>query len=110
MLLVLAAACHSGTGGQPGDAAEPVPKTTLTVVNQAFLDMNVYALPQDGARVRIGTVTGNSTQTFRLPEYLVRTPITMRFLLDPIGGNRAPISNTISVSPGDNVELQIPPA
>jgi hypothetical protein len=103
-------ACHSGSSGQPGDQAEPQPKTHLTVHNQAFLDMDVYALPQDGARVRLGSVTGNSTEEMTIPDYLVRTPITMRFQLIPIGGNGAPRTQMIQVSPGDEVELTIPPA
>jgi len=107
---VLTLACHSGQGGQPGDQAEPIPKTHLTVTNQAFLDMDIYALPQDGARVRLGSVSGNSTEHLTIPDYLVRTPITMRFLLIPIGGNYSPRSQLIQVNPGDEVELTIPPA
>lgn len=110
VLLSLALACHSGRSGQPDDQAEPVPKTTLTVINQGFLDMDVYALPQDGARVRIGTSNGNTTQHFNLPTYLVRTPVAMRFLMIPIGGNYAPRSQLIQVNPGDEVDLTIPPS
>jgi hypothetical protein len=110
LLLVLALACHSGKSSQPGEAPEPAPKTYLTVVNQAFLDMDVYALPESGSRLRLGTVNGNSTQQFRIPDFLVRTPVVMRFRLDPIGGNHAPVSQAISIQPGDNVELTVPPA
>jgi len=110
MLSLLALACHSGSSGQPGDQAEPIPKTHLTVINQGFLDMDIYALPQDGARVRLGSVTGNSTEHMTIPDYLVRTPITMSFLMIPIGGNYAPRSQIIQINPGDEVELTIPPA
>jgi hypothetical protein len=110
LLLSLALACHSGKSDQPETGAEPIPKTTLTVINQGFLDMDVYALPQDGARVRIGTSNGNSTQHFDLPRYLVQTSTTMRFLMVPIGGNYAPRSQMIQVNPGDEVDLTIPPA
>lgn len=72
--------------------------------------MDVYALPQDGARIRLGTSTGNSTQHFDIPKYLVPTSIQMRFLMIPIGGNYAPRSQSIQVNPGDEVELTIPPA
>lgn len=107
MLLVVSLACHSG---KPGEKPEPNPPTHLTVINQGFLDMDVFALPQDGSRVRIGTSTGNSTQHFTIPDFLVRTPIEMRFLMIPIGGNYAPRSQAIQVQPGDEVELTIPPA
>jgi hypothetical protein len=32
----------------------------------------------------------------------------LRFLADPIGGNRAPVSDEIAVEPGDEVTLTIP--
>jgi len=110
LMLSLALACHSGSSGKPDDQAEPIPKTHLTVINQGFLDMDIYALPQDGARVRLGSATGNSTAHMTIPDYLVRTPITMSFLMIPIGGNYAPRSQVIQVNPGDEVELTIPPA
>jgi hypothetical protein len=110
LCLSLALACHSGSSATPGEQPEPQPKTQLTVINQGFLDMDVYALPQDGARVRIGTSNGNTTQHFTIPDYLVHTSTTMRFLMIPIGGNYAPRSQQIQVNPGDEVELQIPPS
>ena len=110
LMLSLALACHSGSSGKPGDQEEPIPKTHLTVINQGFLDMDIYALPQDGARIRLGNVTGNSTGHMTIPDFLVRTPITMSFLMIPVGGNYAPRSQVIQVNPGDEVELTIPPA
>jgi hypothetical protein len=110
LLAQLVLACHSGKSGQPGDQPEPNPPTHLTVINQAFLDMDIYAVPQDGGRVRIGTSNGNSTQHFTIPEFLVRTPIQMRFILVPIGGNHDPRTQYINISPGDEVDLTIPPS
>lgn len=111
LLLVLSLACHSGKSSQPNDQPETKnPPTHLTVINQGFLDMDIYALPQDGARIRIGTSNGNTTEKFTIPDFLVRVPIQMRFQLVPIGGNRAPRTQLIAVSPGDEVELTVPPA
>jgi hypothetical protein len=113
MLLVaawLALACHSGPSGHPNDQTEPALPTNLIVVNQGFLDMDIFAVPQGGGRQRLGTATGNSTQTFRIPDYMVRTSITLRFLCVPIGGDRSPVSEAINVNPGDDVQLTIPPA
>jgi len=33
----------------------------------------------------------------------------LRFVADPIGGNRASVSQEITVAPGDTVVLMIPP-
>jgi hypothetical protein len=70
--------------------------------------MVIYAL--NGAqRIRLGTVTGNSTRTFRIPRYLVGGAGSLRFLADPIGGNRTPVSEEMTVQPGELVTLTIPP-
>lgn len=88
---------------------DPNAPTVLTVENQAFPDMTIYAI-EGSRRVRLGQVTGNSTSRFTLPKYLVRTLTTLRFQADPIGSNRAPVSDEITVTPGDTVTLRIPPA
>jgi hypothetical protein len=93
----------------------PVPEpgadvpTRVVVDNQAFNDMNIYIL--DGAqRVRLGTANGLTKTGFNIPKYLVRVGANLRFLADPIGGNRASVSQSITVNPGDEVVMQIPPA
>ena len=82
----------------------------LRVDNQAFNDMNVYVLSEGGQRVRLGTANGHSEAMFTLPKYLVRALTTLRFQLHPIGGNRTPVSEQITVSPGEEVVLRVPPA
>jgi hypothetical protein len=83
-------------------------KATVRVVNQGFPDMNVYIL-SSGQRIRLGTVTGNSSQTLTIPDYLVGGLTPLRFLASPVGGVRSPVSEEITVSPGDEVVLTIPP-
>jgi hypothetical protein len=86
------------------------PPTSLRVENQSFLDMTIYLLPGSGSqRIRLGIANGNSTTTMRIPSQYVFGATSLRFLADPIGGNRTPISESITVSPGDEVGLIIPP-
>lgn len=80
---------------------------SVEVENQAFLDVNVYVL-RSGQRTRLGTVTGHSTRVFAVPGYLVGTGTMVRFLVDFIGSDRAPISEEMLIWPGDMVELIIP--
>ena len=40
--------------------------------------------------------------------YLIHGVAPLRFLADPIGGNRTPVSDEILVQPGDEVTLTIP--
>jgi len=84
-------------------------QTTLTVENHAFLDMTIYVL-RGSERVRLGLATGSGTSTFTIPAYLTQMSPSLHFIADPIGGSRAEISEEITVSPGDDVVLQIPPA
>lgn len=102
----LAAACTHNQN--PNQTAEPQPVTRLRVQNQAFLDMTIYVYrgPQ---RLRLGTANGNSTSRFTIPASLIFGATPLRFQADPIGSNRASISEEITVSPGDEVTLLIPP-
>ncbi len=99
-----AAACY----GRGKNAPTPQAATTIRVRNQSFLDHNIYVL-NGGARSRLGTVAGNSSAVLRIPQSFVQPGAQLRFLADPIGSNRTPVSDQIVVSPGDEVQLTIPP-
>jgi hypothetical protein len=90
------------------EAPAPNAPATLRVQNRAFADMVIYLVSESGARQRLGMVTGNSTGRFTLPSTATSFG-NVRFLADPIGSNRAPISEQINVRPGDEVVLEIPP-
>jgi hypothetical protein len=104
--LALGAACVGNK--KEDEAAEPVPATLLKVENQAFLDMTIYVY-RSSQRVRLGIANGNSTSRFVIPSNLIFGSTPLRFQADPIGRNRQPISQEITVSPGDEVVLTIPP-
>jgi hypothetical protein len=102
----LAAGCSQNK--QSDQAAEPQPVTRLRVQNQAFLDMTIYVY-RGQQRLRLGTANGNSTSRFTIPATLIFGATPLRFQADPIGSNRASISEEVTVSPGDEVTLMIPP-
>ncbi len=104
--LALAGACMGNT--QEEMAAEPVEPTVVRVENRAYLDMTIYVY-RSSQRMRLGTVTGNSSTKFVIPHSLMFGATPLRFQADPIGANRQPISEEINVSPGDEVVLVIPP-
>ena len=103
MLVMLVACARAGDTG-----AEPQSLAQVRVENQGFTDMVIYAV-NGGQRVRLGMATGNSTKTFSIPRYLTSGAGPIRFLADPVGGNRTPVSEEMSVQPGDIVTLTIPP-
>jgi hypothetical protein len=97
-----------GCGGRTADVSpDPDSPAMLQVENQGFTDMVIYAL-NGSQRVRLGLATGNSTRSFTIPRYLVRGG-PLRFMADPIGGNRSPVSEEMTVQPGELVTLTIPP-
>ena len=106
MCLAVVAGCRPS--GDPDTAAEPVPPTRLRVENQAFLDMTIYVY-RSSQRIRLGQASGNSTTRFTIPANLIFGSTPLRFQADPIGGSRTPLSQEITVSPGDEVMLTIPP-
>ena len=70
--------------------------------------MVIYVL-NGSQRVRLGLANGSSTRSFTIPKYLLIGAGPIRFLADPVGGSRTPVSEEISVQPGDTVTLTIPP-
>lgn len=115
VVAVMVGGCaQAGTGTAtgdvaPADTAPNVTYGTLRVDNQAFSDMTIYVVEPSGQRSRIGTATGNSVTTLRIPARLLGGARVLRFQADPIGGTQTPISQEITVNPGEVVELTIPP-
>lgn len=105
LLLALAAvACHRRATAPLNPQAE----TALTVDNQNFLDMNVY-LVRSGQRIRLGMVPGLSKQILMVKPELIGYGTEVQVEVHPIGGRGNPISETISVKPGDVIQITIPP-
>jgi hypothetical protein len=107
---ILAVGLLTGCSASQKAGTTPAPaqqQTTLKVDNQAFLDMTIYVL--NGAqRVRLGIAGGKTVTSLTIPAYLIHGVAPLRFLADPIGGKRAPVSDEIAVQPGDEVSLTIP--
>jgi hypothetical protein len=105
LALLLITAC----GGRSRESSpDPETPAMLRVENKGFTDMIIYAV-SGSQRVRLGMATGNSARSFTIPQYLIRGAGPLRFLADPIGGNRTPVSDEMTVHPGDIVTLTIPP-
>jgi hypothetical protein len=109
LCLMIVAGCHRARPGSEAQRSEKPEKTTVRVENQGFADMDIFVLA-GGQRIRLGLVNGNSTATFTIPAYLMGGLTPLRFLADPVGSNRAPVSDEITVKPGDQVVLTIPPS
>jgi hypothetical protein len=105
---LMLAAQLGGCAGRKGADSEAGPQSqadvTIEVENQNFYDARIYLLVY-GNRTRLGQVTGNSTQTF---SFAVQ-PDDIRIEVDFIGGAGGFITESMPVSAGDQLELQILP-
>jgi hypothetical protein len=109
LMLALALTSLGCPARRPLRNADDAPKqTTIDVQNQGFNDMTVYVIV-GGARTRLGIAPGNKTTTLTIPAYLVSATTYLRFVADPIGGNRTPVTEEIDVSPGDQLVMIINP-
>jgi len=101
-LTIAATACATN---QASTAAPTRERMVVTVKNTNWMDVDVFAV-RGTARARIGSVTGLSTSTFRVPaEYAPDG--NLQLLVDPIGSNATYLTEKIAVSPGQHVELTV---
>lgn len=104
-VLVVSTACASKP--TTGSLDKPLP-TTVVVDNQGVLDMTIYIL-RGAQRMRLGVAGGLSKTRLTIPASIVYGATTLRFVADPIGGSRNPVSEEITISEGDEIGLRIPP-
>ena len=110
--LAAAPACArrgAGAGDEISREGAGETRTSVRVENLSFSDMTIYVVRSGSQRIRIGQAGGNRTTVLEIPRYLVSVPTPLRFIADPIGSNRTPVSDEITVIPGDEVVLHIPP-
>jgi hypothetical protein len=81
--------------------------TFIRVENQALQDATVYVW-QSSSRLRLGRVGSLSTVTLRIPTSQLFGPTPLRFQVDFLAGGRTPLSEQVTVIPGDTVVLQVP--
>jgi hypothetical protein len=105
LFAAIAAACAHGKS--PGPPAPSVHDSiAVHVVNQNYYDATIYWVYQGEARRRLGIVQGNQSELmFKVPW----GPRSLAFDVDLIVGTGVYRSQEVSVSPGDVVELTLPP-
>jgi hypothetical protein len=103
---VLAAPACASSGA---NASRQEEQASVVVDNRALLDHTIYVL-RGSQRVRLGIATGLTKTKLTIPSGVILGATTLRFLADPIGGTRNPVSEEINIVPGDEIGLTIPPA
>lgn len=101
----LLAACASGKN-RVSSGLQPKP-ISLTVVNQNWLDVDVFAI-RGTTRYRLGAVGGNSSATLSIPASLTLHG-DLQLMADPIGSDDIYVTEKIAVAPDATVELTVAP-
>jgi hypothetical protein len=104
--IVLAAGACSGNRASQSSPDAPA---VLEVQNDGTMDMNIFVYARGGNRNRLGTAIAHRTSHFTIPQRLMFGLTAMQFQADPIGAGARPISQEITVVPGDTVVMHIPP-
>jgi len=77
----------------------------VIVNNSNYMDVDVFAV-RGTTRARVGSVTGLSSATFRVPTHYAPDG-SLQLLVDPIGSNATYVTDKIAVGPGQHLELTI---
>ena len=107
-LLAIGATASSSSAcfrtNQAAGELAPASVIGLKVMNDNFLDVDIYAVSQ-GLATRIGTVTGNSTRSFVLDATM--SSQDLRIVATPIGGNGRASTGTVQAGPGQTIEFRV---
>ena len=107
-VLPLAVACSRSDRAAVVVGAAPAvaDSVAVEVVNDNYYDARVYAVYAGGAKHRMGTVRSHSSESdLRIPWQ----PRRLAFEVHLVTGFRTYLSHEIDVSPGDYVQLRLPP-
>jgi hypothetical protein len=109
LMLLLILAC--GGGGAPNPAPDPDSgdQPRVRIDNRTSLDMDVYAVRNDGERVRLGFVSGGEKAVFALPATVTSGTTTIRFEARPVRrGGEPVVSEIFGVHTGEEIAWSIP--
>ncbi|MGQ0701520.1 MAG: hypothetical protein ACT4PM_00125 [Gemmatimonadales bacterium] len=117
-VLLLAAALAmlavAGCGSQRAEAGlspqQQEDSTIVVVQNDNITNMRIWVVRVPaGGEYPLGLARGSNETRFRVPRSLVTGVSEVTFRIAPQGGGRAVYSQTITISPGDEIVLRIPP-
>ena len=108
VVALLAVACSRATRVSSRVSPADEPATTAKVVNDGIVDMDVY-VTSAGQRYHLGRVGGGHTEVFTIPRAIVHYSTTLGFEIRPLAGGTRSRTESMTMSPGDQVTLMIPP-
>jgi hypothetical protein len=100
-LVVLAAACAPRHSSPFSGERHRSGSVTLRVDNRHWADMTISVV-RGGARARLGQVSTNGDQTFRLPPGMDTPGVSVYFEADPVGSDQVYRSPLVALGPDED--------
>src|SRR5882724_11602217 len=94
------------TAAAPAPAPEPRSPVALRVTNSNWSDVRIYVV-RGTLRVRLGTVTTNSTVDFTIPADFLSGAGNVTLLAAPVAGRASWSTPLPAISAGDEFELVV---
>ncbi|HEV8177175.1 MAG TPA: hypothetical protein VGP44_05750 [Gemmatimonadales bacterium] len=110
LLTVLTLSCSSGGAPETAPAPGSGDELRARIDNRASLDMDIYAIRNDGERIRLGFVPGGNSAVFGLPPTVTAGASTIRFEARPVRrGGEPVVSEVFGVHTGEEIAWSISP-
>ncbi len=100
LLVVVPPSCTPRRASPFSGSRRGASTVTLRVDNRHWADMTISVV-RGGARARLGQVSTNGDQTFRLPRGMDAPGISIYFEADPVGSNQVYRSPLVAIGPDD---------
>lgn len=108
LLILLTLSCSGGGAPDTAPAPDSGDQLRARIENRASLDMDIYAVRNDGERIRLGFVPGGETAVFALPSTVTAGASTIRFEARPVRrGGEAVVSEIFGVHTGEEIAWSI---
>ena len=99
---VLTTGCAAGPAGAP--AADEGAGPVVAIENHNWSDVKVYAVVNE-SKYRLGTVTTNDMELFRLPR--VAEPAQVRLRVEVIGSREVHVTAPIQIRQSDRIDFEV---
>jgi hypothetical protein len=99
LLLVVCVGTSCSHNKRVSDDLEVNSESTLHVENHHYGDVDIFVI-HNGSRLRVGSVTATSDQTFTLNSRIIGTVGTLQILAHGIGESGNLVSESFAIRPG----------
>lgn len=110
LLVLLSISCSSGRSPDTTPDPDSGDQPRARIENRASLDMDIYVVRNDGARIRLGFVPGGETVVFALPSAVTAGATSIRFEARPVRrAGESVVSEPFGVHTGEEIAWSISP-